>query len=389
MPISYQELRKISPSFAREKVLETFKNTGSIRKTARIWKASRNTIRAILKRAAAGRGLEDLSRRPKISPNKTPPYKEQMVIRAHKKTGYGAKRLRRVLLEQGIELSVWTIRNILKRNNLKPRRRRTYKGLTRPYYPWEHMRAFELLQTDLKEILDMKSLPPDVYRHHESNGLPLYQWTACCVRTRVRFIAYSMEKSFSNGIAFIILVVLWLRAHGVKGRVYIQTDWGEEFAGKSERKIKHIQERILEPMNAQLLRIRKGKATDNAVVERSHRTDDEEFYIPKLLSIPDTERFLYQALLWTASYNLKRAHYGRGMDGLTPYEKLISVAPGIGKRICMFPAFLLDRVIPIYRYLTIVKRMGKIKRVGQHVQAYYKFSLHNPQLNFINSGLEI
>lgn len=45
----------------------------------------------------------------------------------------------------------------------------------------------------------------------------MYQFTAIDIRTRMRFIAYGQVKSFANGWAFILLVVLWLRGLGLKG----------------------------------------------------------------------------------------------------------------------------------------------------------------------------
>lgn len=65
----------------------------------------------------------------------------------------------------------------------------------------------------------------------------MYQYTAIDVRTRIRFLAYAQQDSFTNGWAFIILVVLWLRSFDSKVKITIQTDWGEKFGGKSGKKI--------------------------------------------------------------------------------------------------------------------------------------------------------
>ena len=44
--------------------------------------------------------------------------------------------------------------------------------------------------------------------------------------------------------------------------------------------------------------------------------------LPLLLDIEDTETYLDRAFRWQAFYNLYRPHYGAGMNGKTPVEKL-------------------------------------------------------------------
>ena len=58
-------------------------------------------------------------------------------------------------------------------------------------------------------------------------------------------------------------------------------------------------------------------------MERSHRTDDEEFYIPYLTTIKNEDDLLKRALWWQNMYNLHRPHGEKG--DLTPYEKLRSL----------------------------------------------------------------
>jgi transposase InsO family protein len=259
------------------------------------------------------------------------------------KTGFGPVRLRKYLLRSGLDIPPSTIRNIIRGNNLvkshKKKKRRNLKTYNMDaLYPLEHF------QIDLKHILDFDTLPTEVYNHIRDKGFPPYQWTSIDVKTRIRFIAYSYEKTASNGLFFLYLVGNWLRSFGIHRKIYFQTDWGEEFGGKSMKKIHQIQTNILSPLNIQLLRIRKGHSEDNAYVERSHRTDDEEFYIPETLKIPDKENFLFRAFKWLWTYNTKRPHYGQNMNGSTPLEKLLSLMPWINYKICAFPPIILDEI---------------------------------------------
>ena len=102
---------------------------------------------------------------------------------------------------------------------------------------------------------------------------------------------------------------------------------------------------FLSALNVRMTGIRKGRAYENGVVERSHRIDEEEF--------------LNNALRWIYLYNIKRAHFGRYMNGNTPYEKLKSLLPNIKEDIAIFPPFILDKIIPIYQHIPFAKKDKK------------------------------
>ncbi|MCM8810642.1 MAG: hypothetical protein NC917_03220, partial [Candidatus Omnitrophica bacterium] len=46
----------------------------------------------------------------------------------------------------------------------------------------------------------------------------------------------------------------------------------------------------------------------NAFVERSHQTDDNEFYIPQLDRCESKEEFIWRMIRWEWMYNTKRIH---------------------------------------------------------------------------------
>jgi len=58
--------------------------------------------------------------------------------------------------------------------------------------------------------------------------LPRYQWTAVDGLT-----AFSHRINRSNGLAFLALILLHLRALGIDQKVTFQTDWGQEFGRRS------------------------------------------------------------------------------------------------------------------------------------------------------------
>ena len=73
----------------------------------------------------------------------------------------------------------------------------------------------------------------------------------------------------ANGLAFMILVTLWLRRWGIKEEICWERDWGEEWGG----------------------------------------SNPEEYN-----GIKDEKDFLSKAQAWQYVYNVKRPHFGEGMS---------------------------------------------------------------------------
>lgn len=60
----------------------------------------------------------------------------------------------------------------------------------------------------------------------------------------------------------------------------------------------------------------------NGKIERYHRTLKQEFYFKHVAFTDNFDTINYKYRLWQGYYNSKRRHYGYGMDGLTPEQKL-------------------------------------------------------------------
>ena len=147
----------------------------------------------------------------------------------------------------------------------------------------ENLFPFQELQADLKEILDKGTLPKEVYSHLKAQDLPIFQWTVIDVLTRIRFLAFSYKKDWFCGKAFLQLTIWWIRSFGFYYPIHIRTDGGVEFAASSPGSFKRNLESVFKPLGVRRSVIRKRHPEDNGFVERSHQTDDQEFYIPYLL----------------------------------------------------------------------------------------------------------
>jgi len=331
---------------ARKKLIQTYEETGSIKATARIWRTSPQVVRKWLRRyqKEGEEGLKDRSHRPHHIPRRTPPEIEQKVIEARQKTGYGPKRLSLWLQRQGILISHHTIRHILERKGLVNRRRQRRRPLYPAHWAWEEDQPLAFFQVDAKDILDKQALGTHLWQHFRRLHLPRYQFTFCDARTRLRFLLFADQLNRTNGLAALIIVLLWLRAHNVQHQVIFQTDWGQEFGGDNPEQIAALEKRFLNPLGGKLMRYPLGRKQYNGRVERSHRTDDEEFYRPYLLSIHNRQEFLMMAARWVYFYNVLRPHLGAGMDEKPPVEVLYRLGYNGDRRIALLPPIILDPI---------------------------------------------
>jgi transposase-like protein len=343
-PLDYQELRSISPKAARQAILQILKaNQGKVSATARMLGITRRTVYKALSKKNAG-NLDDISRAPKLVHNKTPEAIAEKVIKLKKKTNYGPLRLKEELeAVHQISLSQHTIRNIVRRNKKKAvsKRHKPNKKGPRPFIDWYTARPFEVVQMDLKYVVDQKALSMDQINHIYAHKLPIYQWGAIDVNSRFKLIAYSDEKNWTNGLTWFLWVTSWLRSHGVTNQIVYTVDHGEEFGGKSWFKLTELR-KLLSGFGCKLVQNHLHHPEENAHLERSHRTDDDEFYIPRILKINSRQELFMEAFNYNYYYNAVRKHSGINRE--TPVQRLFEQEPHLDARIKFVPPLILDNI---------------------------------------------
>ena len=137
---TYRELLKQNKVHARTVVVMLYEQYKNYMRVARALKMDRHTVKKLVMRYKENQldGLEDLSRRPKHSPNRIGKEIEEKVIGLRKMTNYGATRLAMILRREGVKISSTTIKKILKRHGLsKPYKIRTVRGYRRVPYFWD------------------------------------------------------------------------------------------------------------------------------------------------------------------------------------------------------------------------------------------------------------
>jgi len=133
-----------------------------------------------------------------------------------------------------------------------------------------------------------------------------YQFTAIDDATRIRALKIYKKHNQISAIDFVEYVIekFPFRIHTIR------TDRGHEFQARfhwhiEDKGMRHV---YIKPKSPQL----------NGKVERSHRTDQEEFY--QLLTYTDDVDLNKKLKAWENFYNFNRPH--GAFDGKTPYEAL-------------------------------------------------------------------
>jgi transposase InsO family protein len=136
-----------------------------------------------------------------------------------------------------------------------------------------------------------------------------FQYTAIDDATRIRAIKIYTRHTQQNAIDFVDYVInkFPFRIHTIR------TDRGHEFQAQFHWQIedKGITHVYIKPRSPQL----------NGKVERSHRTDKDEFY--QLLSYIDDTDLNKKLSDWERFYNYDRPH--AAFNVITPYEVMKSM----------------------------------------------------------------
>ena len=199
----------------------------------------------------------------------------------------------------GFKTSCSSVSRTLKRQGIGPLPRKTDRRAIHTHRYAKQVPGHHV-QVDVKFLA---LVTPDGHRARR------YQYTAVDDATRVRALKVYRRHNQQSSIDFIDHVIekFPFRIHTVR------TDRGHEWQARFHWHVedKGIQHVYIKPRSPQL----------NGKVERSHRTDQEEFY--QLLTYTDDVDLNQKLAQWEEFYNLNRPHKAHG--GKTPYEALRSL----------------------------------------------------------------
>jgi transposase InsO family protein len=233
-------------------------------------------------------------------PRRTPPEVVEKILTIRAEYQFGALRIMYYLARyHAIKISESTVSRVLKAHGLSrlPKaapRRALHSQRYAKTVPGHH------IQVDVK-FLQLKD--------REGKTVKRYQYTAIDDATRIRALQIFAEHNQDRAIQFLDYVV-----EKFPFRIStIRTDRGHEFQARfhwhvEDQGMRHV---YIKPQTPQL----------NGKVERSHRTDQAEFY--QLLTYTDDIDLNAKLKAWENFYNYDRPHLSLG--GKTPYEVMKSL----------------------------------------------------------------
>lgn len=140
-----------------------------------------------------------------------------------------------------------------------------------------------------------------------------YQYTAIDVVSKWRYLRVYPKLTQENTIDFVNNLLIEAKKKKITIKM-IQSDNGHEFQTKFEEYLKSL--------NIKIQHTWIHTPDQNGVVERSHRTDEEEFYQETDIDYSDLEDINTKLKIWLEYYNTKRLHFS--LNYLTPEEYLVS-----------------------------------------------------------------
>lgn len=279
-------------------VSELARRSGFSRDTLHRWK------RAYL--ANGLEGLEEKSRAHHFHPRTTSPEAGARIREIRTRTRFCAAKIRLRLAKEGIAMSTRGIHRVLKKENLvRAKRRFPRKDIWRP----RATRPGELVEIDVAFMKRFK-------------GKWLYQFTAIDSCTRWRFLKIYSEQHVGNALDFLksLIEAVPFRIQGIKtdnGAIFTNRYTGYYKSARAFPRMHIFTNRCREYDITHYL-IDPGKPAQNGKVERSHRTDREEFWNRVTFrSLSELKRKQSAYVDW---YNNEREHLGIG--GKTPVELL-------------------------------------------------------------------
>lgn len=308
-----------------------------IRRTAVVFRCSRNTVRLWLRRfeAEGAKGLQERSRAPKRIPHKTSAAEERRIVAARQAVPcYGPRRLK-VMFD--LEASETAIGRVLKEQGLTKRRRKKRQKQADLREAKARYKALTHLQMDVKYLTDIAHFWPQL----QALDLPRYQYSIRDTKSGTVFLGYAQQISVTYASILIRRCLKHLEHWGIApSQVTVQTDRGAEFSGgvrkKPERGFVHAVQTL---SGARHVFTPPRWPNANADVESFHRLIEEEFF--DLEDFTDLQDFLHKTTLYQHYFNLARPNSYKG--GATPWDIVRQDHPEIRPEIIALPPVLLEQ----------------------------------------------
>ncbi len=285
-----------------KEIIEGYKETeGNITQASNLLGISRHTVKRWVKRGTSlygnvtFRGIHRKSTKPHKTHFKLSLDQQKEIIDLKQMEHLGAKKLKHIL---SINASYITIHRLLKKKNLVT----IQPNFRRPLF----QNGYAMRPNNTKELgylqIDTKHVTPEL------SGLPftVYEYAAIDILSRYKLAVLLPDISDESASLALEFFLKWFPFKVV----YIQTDNGLEHQRSFEDTCKKH--------NINHYYIHKNSPNENAVIERSFRTDEDEFYFwleKQPQHIGELNEWLQKFI---NKYNTWRPH--QALDYRTPIE---------------------------------------------------------------------
>lgn len=313
-----------------------FSQEHGIREAARVFRASRNTVRLWKRRYEAGGAgaLVEQSRAPKRIPHKTTKAQERAIEAARQAVPcYGPVRLKTMF---GLQPSKNAIGRVLKVKGLTRQRRKKRQKQADLREAKAKYRALTHLQMDVKYLWDIAQYWPQM----EALGLPRYEYTIRDTKSGALFLGFSSQLTVTYASLLIRRCLTHLERWGVDpAAVVVQTDRGSEFSGGQRKKqARGFVHAVQQEGGARHVFTPPRWPNANADVEAVHRLIEEEFF--DLERFTGQEDFLRKATLYQHYFNYARPNGYKA--GRPPWEIVQTDHPDAAPEMLALPPVLLE-----------------------------------------------
>ena len=310
-----------------------------IKPAARTYAATPKTVRKWVRRFKQGSylALNDLSRRPKHSPNA---LSVDMVNRIIKLKGkykrLGADQVK--ILERLLPSSK-TIRKTWRINGISSRKRRK-KHVTKQNLREvkKQFKLFERCCEDTKDLCDI----PEYYTQMKLKRLPQWQYTFREVSCGVQFLGFADERSLTHATLF----ANYINEHLKKFNLIVpeakrQTDNGSEYIGAWNAKDPSAYTLAVEKAELIHSTIPPGAHRWQSDVETVHNLIEFEFYEIEIFK--DRKDFMQKALTYQTFFNFQRPNSYK--ERKTPWQLAKEKNPNLPEEALLLPPVDLDALL--------------------------------------------
>lgn len=310
-----------------------------VKPTAKLYATGPNTVRKWLRRFIEGgyEALDDLSKRPKHSPNAVSEEDAKHIVKL--KAKYKRLGADHVKILENLPASAKTIRKIWRKNGISSRARR------KKYVTKQNLREikkqfalFERVCEDTKDLFDI----PEYWPQMRLKRLPKTQYTFREVSCGVQFLGFADERSLTHAELFAEYVNKHLKRHSliVEGGIR-QTDNGSEYIGSWSAKGPSAYTLAIE--SAKLIHgtIPPGAHRFQSDVETVHNLIETEFY--EIEKFTDRRNFMEKAHTYQLFFNLERPNTYK--ERKSPWQLAREKRPDIPKEALMLPPVDLDALL--------------------------------------------